>query len=63
VVDVGTGGRTAVVTWDLWKQRNWHTFDRRSTMPFELVAAILEEAVAWIGAGYGSLALLTGLVA
>jgi hypothetical protein len=29
----------------------------------ELVAAILEEAADWIGAGYGSLALLTGLVA
>jgi hypothetical protein len=38
-------------------------FDRYSAMLSELVVAILEEAAAWIGAGYGSLALLTGLVA
>jgi hypothetical protein len=47
----------------LWKECNWRTFDRHSAAPSELVAAILEEATAWIGAGYGSLALLTGLVA
>jgi hypothetical protein len=52
-----------LVTWDLWKERNRRTFDRRSATPSELGAAILEEAAAWIGAGYGSLALLTGLVA
>jgi hypothetical protein len=52
-----------LVTWDLWKERNRRTFDHRSATPSELVAAILEEAAAWIGAGYGSLALLTGLVA
>jgi hypothetical protein len=52
-----------LITWDLWKERNRCTFDRRSTTPSEVTAAILEEAAAWIGASYGSLALLTGLVA
>jgi hypothetical protein len=52
-----------LVTWDLWKERNRRTFDCHSATPSELVAAILEEAAAWIRAGYGSLALLTGLVA
>jgi hypothetical protein len=50
-------------TWDLWKEHNRRTFDRRSVTPSELVAAIIEEVTAWIGAGYGSLTLLTGLVA
>jgi hypothetical protein len=51
-----------LVTWCLWKERNWHTFDRRSVSPNELVTVILEEAVAWDGAGFGSLALFTKLV-
>jgi hypothetical protein len=32
-------------------------------VPSELTTAILEEANAWVGAGFSSLARLTGLVA
>ena len=50
-----------LVTWCLWKERNRRTFDRRSMTPPELLISILEEADTWIGAGFGSLALLTAL--
>jgi hypothetical protein len=52
-----------LVSWSLWKERNNRTFERRSTTAGQLVAAILEEAGAWVGAGYSSLALLTALIA
>ena len=48
-----------LATWCLWKERNRQTFDRRSRTPSELLSIIMEEADAWIGAGFGSLALLT----
>ena len=40
-------------------ERNRRTFDRRSRTPSELLSIIMEEADAWIGAGFGNLALLT----
>jgi hypothetical protein len=46
----------------MWKERNRRTFDRESCTPPQLVNKILEEADAWIGAGFGSLVLLTTLV-
>jgi hypothetical protein len=52
-----------LVSWSLWKEHNRRTFDHKSVSPSELVTVILEEADAWIGAGFGSLALLTALVA
>jgi hypothetical protein len=51
-----------LVTWGLWKERNRRTFDRKSRTPTQLIAMILDEADAWIGAGYGSLASLTAQV-
>jgi hypothetical protein len=51
-----------LVTWCLWKERNRRTFDHQSVSPNELVTVILEEAAAWVGAGFGNLALLTRLV-
>jgi hypothetical protein len=51
-----------LVTWCLWKERNRRTFDRRSVSPNELITVILKEVAAWVGTGFGSLALLTGLV-
>ena len=43
--------------------RNRRTFERRSMTPPELLNCILDEANAWIGAGYGCLALLTAIAA
>jgi hypothetical protein len=51
-----------LVSWCLWKERNRRTFDQRSSTPAKLLAAILEEAGAWVGAGFSSLALLTTLI-
>lgn len=51
-----------LVTWGLWKEWNQQTFDHKSRTPAQLIAMILDEADAWLGAGYGSLPLLTAQV-
>jgi hypothetical protein len=51
------------VNWCLWKERNSRTFDQRSSTPTQLFTTILDEAGAWVGSGYSSLALLTALIA
>jgi hypothetical protein len=42
----------------LWKERNARTFNRITSMPAELGAAIRLEADLWVAAGYKRLAVL-----
>lgn len=51
-----------LVTWSLWSEHNRRTFEWKLLAPSALAAAILEEADQWVGAGFSSLACLTGLV-
>ena len=50
-----------LVSWMVWKERNRRTFDSITKTPSQLVALILEEADAWIAAGFRCLASLTAL--
>lgn len=45
-------------TWNLWKERNRWTFDRISKTPQQLFLLIVDEADAWIAAGFASLSSL-----
>jgi hypothetical protein len=49
-----------LVTWSIWKERNRRTFDHVSKTPLQLLHLILEEANAWMAAGF---ALLSSLLA
>jgi hypothetical protein len=51
-----------LASWILWKERNRRMFHRKFLSSAELCQAILDEANAWIGAGFRALALLTALV-
>jgi hypothetical protein len=50
-----------LVSWMVWKERNWRTFDRIMMASSQLVALILEEADAGITAGFRCLASLIAL--
>jgi hypothetical protein len=52
-----------LVSWMVWKERNRHTFDMITKSPAELVVLILEEADAWIAAGFRCLVSLVVLLA
>ena len=47
-----------LVSWKVWKERNRRTFDNIMRTPSQLFAFILEEAYAWIAAGFRYLASL-----
>ena len=47
-----------LVSWMVWNERNWRTFDSIARTPSQLFALILEEADAWIAAGFRGLASL-----
>jgi hypothetical protein len=52
-----------LVSWMVWKERNRRTFDMITKLLAELVVLILEEADAWIAAGFWCLASLVVLLA
>ena len=41
-----------LVSWMVWKERNQRTFDRITRTSSQLIALILEEADAWVAAGF-----------
>ena len=47
-----------LVSWMVWNERNRRTFDSITRTPSQLFALILEEADAWIAAGFRGLASL-----
>lgn len=49
---------TLLIIWEIWKERNARTFDRRESSTTALLAKIRDEAAAWIVAGAKELALL-----
>lgn len=50
-----------LVSWKIWKERNRKTFENKALTPAQLCALILEEADAWLAAGFCSLAPLLAL--
>ena len=50
-----------LITWNLWKERNRRTFDSVSRSVTQLYHLILEEANAWVSAGFPGLSSLLAL--
>jgi hypothetical protein len=46
-----------LVSWELWKERNRRTFQAESLSPPALFDQIVDEANAWIGAGFRAMSV------
>jgi hypothetical protein len=46
-----------LVTWELWKERNRRIFQAESMSPPVLFKRIIDEANAWMGAGFRAMSV------
>jgi hypothetical protein len=46
-----------LVTWEIWKEGNRRTFESKSMTPVVLLRQIVDEANAWMGAGFEAMSI------